>query len=142
MPGPGEFSATVAAMAYSGAFNLRPSLTCHSLVRKARWYSVLLTIPPCGRASKFLILSGALPGRSTSIETVDFSVLFTARFFSESRNLSRKNLGRLVRKVIRIELSEPDQFGGQFERNGFHVFKLADIGQLVTSAMRSIAGYS
>jgi hypothetical protein len=37
-----------------------------------------------------------------------------------------------VRKVICIQLSEPDQFAGQFERNGFHVSKLADIRQLVT----------
>jgi hypothetical protein len=43
-----------------------------------------------------------------------------------------------VRKIISIELSELDQFGGQFERNGFHVFKLADIGQRVTCAMHPV----
>ena len=57
--------------------------------------------------------------------------------FPFAEKIERKNLARLVRKIISIELSELDQFGGQFERNGFS--KLADIGQLVTCAMRGKA---
>ena len=59
--------------------------------------------------------------------------------FSLAEKIERKNLGRLARKIICIELSGLDQFGGQFERNGFHVCKLADIRQLVTSAIRPVA---
>ena len=51
---------------------------------------------------------------------------------SFAEKIERNNLGRLVRKVSCIELRYLGQFGGQCERNGFHVSKLADIGQLVT----------
>ena len=45
--------------------------------------------------------------------------------FSFAEKIESKNLGRFVREVASIELSELDQFGRQFERNGFHVSKLA-----------------
>jgi len=64
-------------------------MPCHSRSWKARWYSVLLTLP--WRAQKSAIFSGGLPGRIKLIESKH------GHFQKNTAKLSRS--GRLFLKV-------------------------------------------